>query len=360
MAKRRDNMLEAFRASAEAEQRARELREAAAADDARRAKARAAASKPNSNRSSIDAPVLQPKRAQAARNRSAAQAPAAGSAQRAGGHAPSVATQGARTAAGGSAPQAPAPRAPQPSQTSPTTGRSSGAPPPSAPQPLAPVGPATATEVEDGLVLPVGGITFLTVLVALLGLSFALGWLAGRGPQDGSLGTLSDAGESELRTGNSASLGMPNTRGGWEGDSSNNSDRTAGIGGSNPGGNQGVSVGSLPAPDRALADPTNKYTVMALTQKDDSRGADLMRLAREYLLDQQFPVARPIQHKGKLLLFVGAAEHVMDLQDLQRRLVSLQGPKGEDQYLRGPYTVSIDTYQVPARPSSAGALGPQR
>tara|TARA_R110002126_G_scaffold11114_33_gene50530 strand:+ start:5777 stop:6454 length:678 start_codon:yes stop_codon:yes gene_type:complete len=225
---------------------------------------------------------------------------------------------------------------------------------------LAPVGPATATEVEDGLVLPVGGITFLTVLVALLGLSFALGWLAGRGPQDGSLGTLSDAGESELRTGNSASLGMPNTRGGWEGDSSNNSDRTAGIGGSNPGGNQGVSVGSLPAPDRALADPTNKYTVMALTQKDDSRGADLMRLAREYLLDQQFPVARPIQHKGKLLLFVGAAEHVMDLQDLQRRLVSLQGPKGEDQYLRGPYTVSIDTYQVPARPSSAGALGPQR
>jgi hypothetical protein len=359
MPKRRDNMLEAFRASAEAERRARELREAAAADDARRAQARQKAgvgSKGAGTRSGVDEPILQPKRAKAPH-----EAVQAGAARQQATQAQSAHTGAhAVRAPGSQAPEAQAPRVPQ---TAPAAGRSSGAPPPSAPQPLAPVGPESHLEVEDGLVLPVGGVTFLTVLVALLGLSFALGWLAGRGPIEGSDDALTGAGESELRAGNSARLDMPITRDSMSGGNANGSGLSAGTAAQdtlNPVGNPGISVGSLPAPDRALARPSNKYTVLALTHKDDSRGAELMQIAREYILGQQFPAARPIRHKGQLLLFVGAAERVVDLQELQRQLSGLMAPNGRDRYLREPYTVTIDQYRVPARPSSAGALGAQR
>lgn len=165
----------------------------------------------------------------------------------------------------------------------------------------------------QGVTLPLGTVPFLFLQLGLVGLVFAIGYLAGQGSAP-ALAAEGD-GEFELQApgasdpgGSGLPVAAPLTTQGPD---------EAG----------GPVQGSSPA-EVAFMDPSNKYTVVVFTAENSDFGKNRAWAIHDYLVNQSYPVVHPHLWKGEVKIFVGAAPTTGGLADLEARLRKDLGPDG--------------------------------
>ena len=210
---------------------------------------------------------------------------------------------------------------------------------------------------EGGLLLPMGALPFLLLQLAVIALFFSAGFLAGSGGltqasggggdlDGGGLDASAPAGGFQLASpavaqGNAASQGAllaPRPDPG----------RTrAEVGAPGIAGGEGSGVDrerTTPA-DRAFHDPRNQVTVTVFSAYDNDFGQDRTWKLYRHLHDQGLPVVQPVSHQGLFLLFVGAATSKDGLERLRDRIRSTYGPDGRDRPFQTAYFDRIDKYR---------------
>ena len=103
-------------------------------------------------------------------------------------------------------------------------------------------------------------------------------------------------------------------------------------------------IEQLTAADEAFLDPANAYTVVAITYDDTDTGRDLAVATYRHLEEADFDVVYPRRKAGKLLIFVGAAPGYRDLESVESRLQRTPGPAGRLAFT-GAYRVNIADYR---------------
>jgi len=101
---------------------------------------------------------------------------------------------------------------------------------------------------------------------------------------------------------------------------------------------------ALTAAGRAFLDPTNIFTVVAITYDDSDAGRDLAVSTYRHLEAAGFDVVYPRRKSGKLLIFVGASAGYRDLESVEGELRRTRGPNGRLPFT-GAYRVNIADYR---------------
>ncbi|MFT5049956.1 MAG: hypothetical protein ACI8QZ_001349 [Chlamydiales bacterium] len=306
MTKRHDNMLEAFRESARIEE----------TKPVPQPRAGEALSFPGSSEGAAPAPATRAPRAEGDH----APAPESPEATREEAAAGAKVAPGARRRAGAA-------------DVVEVTGRSA----PSAP----PASPSAAPERGTRITLPLGREWFFGLVALALTVVFMLGrWSAGTvaaaGPAERSQLAADSPGTPESRefaglrvpTGRDASPSSP-TRSDQDGDAA---------------GDQASGQIGLTAAGRAFLDPSNIFTVVAITYDDSEAGCERAISTYRHLEATGFDVVYPRRKSGKLLIFVGAAPGYRDLESVEGELRRTRGPSGRLPFT-GAYRVNIADYR---------------
>ena len=178
-------------------------------------------------------------------------------------------------------------------------------------QPAGGIPPARAASephgtVAQGMTLPLGTVPFLLLQLGLMGLVFAMGYLAGQGSDT----VLAADGVVEVE------LQAPDASG----------VEAAPLG--TQGSQEAAGQPQVSGPEVAFMDPSNKYTVVVFTAENSDFGKNRAWAIHNYLMDQAYPVVRPRLWKGEVKIFVGAAPTTGGLADLEARLRKDLGPDG--------------------------------
>lgn len=108
---------------------------------------------------------------------------------------------------------------------------------------------------------------------------------------------------------------------------------------------EGPESGGVSRAEQAFFDPVMKYSVMAITYTLTETNVDLAFQAYDFLVAKGFPAVRPMPHKDRIYIFVGAEESTATLGDVLLELRSLKMPPSNRTEFRGAYLVNIASYR---------------
>ncbi|MAE46482.1 MAG: hypothetical protein CMJ86_06260 [Planctomycetes bacterium] len=203
--------------------------------------------------------------------------------------------------------------------------------------------PSSASQAQvRQVVLPLGLGTFLFAAVFLLAITFGLGWLLAGGDSPWTQNTKASPGvvaaglnsnsgtPSNMRT-DFAAFKDPRPKEDRESSSVDSTEASA-----------PTIQTSLPAPDVALRDPSNHYTVQAVEYADQRQTfQNYAQATYRTLIEAGLPAVQPLLTHGKILLVVGAGKTAAELKSLIKQLQQVPDPRGSGRLLPDPYVVPI-------------------
>lgn len=98
------------------------------------------------------------------------------------------------------------------------------------------------------------------------------------------------------------------------------------------------------AADIAFEDPTNMYTLVIDQFNDNPTGRERVGVMYRYLQGQGFPVIQPRLRDDVIYLLVGAAPEDSDLSALLRELKALPVPGSKERTFQSAYSCRIDSF----------------
>ncbi len=99
--------------------------------------------------------------------------------------------------------------------------------------------------------------------------------------------------------------------------------------------------GTLSLADQAFADPANRFTVHAFTADDTEFGRERAGVSLANLTAQGFAAVSPRQRGGKVLLYVGAFQSFAQADKARSRVANAPGPDGRQTPYSGAFVVNI-------------------
>ncbi len=203
--------------------------------------------------------------------------------------------------------------------------------------------PASASQGQvRQVVLPLGLGTFLLAAVFLMTISFGLGWLLAGGDSPWTQNTKASPGvvAAGLNSNSGTPSNMRTDFAAFE-DPRPKEDRE-----SSPVDSPEASVPIVPtsllAPDAALRDPSNHYTVQAVEYADQRQTfQNYAQATYRTLIEAGLPAVQPLLTHGKILLVVGAGKTAAELKSLINQLQQVPDPRGSGRLLPDPYVVPI-------------------
>ena len=194
---------------------------------------------------------------------------------------------------------------------------------------------------EEGLLLPIGAWPFVGLQLAALGMAFFLGYLAA-GPADTVQAGAGDA-RGGPADGSRVELAAPR-------EAAERSPAAAERRASPPAEAAGspLSAGAPRPPseaDRAFEDPANLFTVVVFSVNDYAFGRERIWELHRFLTEQGFEPITPRTCRGYLMLLVGAAPSMGQLEATKQRLRDLVGPDGRTRPFRDAYINNSSSYR---------------
>lgn len=207
---------------------------------------------------------------------------------------------------------------------------------------------ADTQQAVSGLILPMGWAPFLLLQAMILAVAFGLGWIAS-GAKSGGEGALATGGELVLDSPDSgpgsegaanAGLNSP-LRGGRAPTVLGNVDPSDG--GQAPDAGAKFDSASRSA-DLAFDDPASRFTVVVAQYNDTTYGRARAWAAFEFLDSQGLPVVSPRARNRVVFLFAGATVERDKLDLLLEKVRSQAGESGRDTPFYDAYVSNISRY----------------
>lgn len=197
---------------------------------------------------------------------------------------------------------------------------------------------------EEGLTLPFGIWAFLALQLVALGLAYFLGTLQGASGEGA-------AGPEEVASGG-FQLDAPGAarRGSTPAAPASGGSAAPAVGAARPDPTRppeaAAAAGDEPlsAADRAFADPANRFTVVVFAADDYPVGRERTWAMFEHLRASGFDPVTPRVVRGRLVLLVGAAPRMGDLEKLKLEVRELLGPDGRTRPFLDAWVNNIDNY----------------
>ncbi len=101
--------------------------------------------------------------------------------------------------------------------------------------------------------------------------------------------------------------------------------------------------GATPYDNKFFSLWRNGYTLRVASYDSSERSRDLAWETYYYLYDEKFPVVTPVGTENSIFIFVGAANSIANLADLEDRVRVLDGPSGNKPFGEA-YPVNISDY----------------
>ncbi len=210
--------------------------------------------------------------------------------------------------------------------------------------PAAAVRYASPDDAVEPVTLPMGWLPFLAMQLLMVGGAFGLGWIAsGRAsrPVEAATGPVT----AQLPTGGLV-LDVPD--GGVHPEGAAGSPLRGGRG---PAGALGAPddliqahADSLRDPDLAFDNPDNRFTVVVAQYADTDFGRERAWDTFYYLEECGLPAVTPRARNGTVFLFAGAADEVSGLKELLEGVRGLQDRRGREFPFNDAYTANISRF----------------
>lgn len=212
--------------------------------------------------------------------------------------------------------------------------------------PAAAVRYASPDDAPEPVTLPMGWLPFLALQLLMVGGAFGLGWMAsGRAARPVEAAGPASA---SIRPGGLV-LGVPDAL-----DAGDSPEATAGsplrVGRSGAGALEvPEDLGQAPAdslrdPDLAFDNPDNRFTVVVAQYADTDFGRERAWDTFQYLEECGLPAVSPRARNGTVFLFAGAADEVSGLKELLEGVRSLQDRRGREFPFNDAYTANISRF----------------